>query len=290
MKLSIFSYLLIASALLQGAAASAQIRGEDRDDHNRPGGYEDGRNNGGGYNRGGGYPSEPYPSYPRHDDRPAPYPGDRPAPYPGDRPAPYPGNPYPGNPNPYPRPEPRPYPGPQPYPGPRPYPAPQPYPGPRPYPGPQPYPGPRPYPGPQPYPGPNPYPPSPYPNPGYPGGNYSEAKVQFSEVTRRMGGEWLRVNFNYPAYIDYATVELYRSGIRIHEAYAVTESGRRIYLSNLSYGGVVYAGQKVMSEYISAGERIAAIDIRAESMGGCADVTVGVVSRQGYPSVYPSRY
>lgn len=176
---------------------------------------------------------------------------------------------------------------PGPYPEPRPYPHPNPGPRPGPHPGPHPHPGPNPYPGPQPYPRPEPRP-APYPD--YPRDNYGEASVQFFGVTRRVNGEWLRVGFYYPAFIDYVIVDVYRAALKIHEAYAVTQSGRRILLSNLSYAGIIYPGQKVWSEYFSSGERIVAIDIRAESMGDYADVSVRLISRYETPSVYPIRY
>ncbi|WII73203.1 beta-sandwich domain-containing protein [Bdellovibrio sp. 22V] len=132
--------------------------------------------------------------------------------------------------------------------------------------------------------------PEPRPYPDYPRHNYGEASVQFYGVTRQSGGEWLRVGFSYPSYIDYVRVELYRAALQIHEAYAITESGRRVYLNGLSYSGTFYAGRSISSEYIRAGERIVAVDIRAESMGANADVSVTVTSNDGAPSIYPVHY
>nr|WP_295900872.1 beta-sandwich domain-containing protein [uncultured Bdellovibrio sp.] len=140
----------------------------------------------------------------------------------------------------------------------------------------------------------DPNPPRPYPDypnyPDYPRDNYGESSVQFYGVTRRSGGEWLRVSFNYASYVDYVRVNLYRAALQIHEAYAITQSGRRIMISNLSYSGVIYSGSTLTSEYITAGERIVAIDIRAESMGDYADLSISVISNDGTPSIYPSRY
>ncbi|MGZ3773153.1 MAG: beta-sandwich domain-containing protein [Pseudobdellovibrionaceae bacterium] len=281
MKLPIIASLLVISTVLQSPLVSAQIRPgpshgpEGSRGGERPGRYEDNRGGEGrgGYN-GGGRPGGDY-----DHDRGGYYGGGRPG---GDydhdrddrgggyRPEP---RPYPG---PY-RPEPRPYPGPY-RPEPRPYP--------HPYPGPY-YPEPRPYPRPYPAPAPAPYPrPAPYPG----NGGYNQATAQFYGVTRSVGGEWLRVSFNYPAYIDYVTVYVNRAGLQVHEAYAVTESGRRILLNSLSYSAVVYAGQSLTSEYVAAGERITAVDIRAESMGDYADVSVQISSRDGNVSVYPTRY
>ncbi|WP_374033614.1 beta-sandwich domain-containing protein [Bdellovibrio bacteriovorus] len=149
-------------------------------------------------------------------------------------------------------------------------------------------PGPRPDPYPQPYPPhrPDPYPP--YPNPPHPPNNYGESTVRFYGVSRRSGGEWLRVAFNYASYVDYVRVNPSFNGIQLHETYAITQSGRRIQLRQLSYTGTFY--YSLTSEYLTAGERIVAIDIRAESMGGNADINVTVTSSYGAPSIYPIRY
>lgn len=258
MKLPIIASLLLVSTVLQSPIASAQIRGENpnhsgenRGDNRGNDGGRPGRYDGGGYHGNPGR-GRPDGGHSGGGIRPNP----RPEPYPG----PY--RPSPGPHHPYPRPEPR---------RPDPYPSPYPYPYPHPRPRPEPAPYPRPY-------------------PDYPRDNYSEASVQFYGVTRSVNGEWLRVGFNYPAYVDYLMVDVNRAALRVHEAYAVTQSGRRILLSNLSYSGIIYAGQNVWSEYISAGERITAIDIRAESMGDYADVSVRVSSRYEGLSVYPIRY
>nr|BFD66134.1 hypothetical protein HAGR004_11560 [Bdellovibrio sp. HAGR004] len=162
----------------------------------------------------------------------------------------------------------------------RPRPEPRPPVRPNPRPDPYPHPNPRPEPYPNPYPPHNPYPP--------PGNHYGESSVQFYGVSRRGGGEWLRVQFNYAAYVDYVRVSVYRAGVQLHETYAITQSGRRVQLNRLSYTGTFYSG--LTSEYLMAGERIVAIDIRAESMGGYADLDVRVSSSYGAPSIYPVRY
>lgn len=256
MKLPMKLILLVVSAAIQADQAFAQIHG--------------GMNSQQGIN-----------------ERPGRYPGDsgggvRPTPEPRPHPRPAP------EPRPYPNPEPRPYPHPHPTPEPRPYPHPHPHPAPEPRPYPRPYPQPYPHPEPRPY--PTPYPREPRPYPEYPRDNYGQSSVQFYTITRRSGGEWLRVGFNYGTYVDYVIVDLHRAALQIHEAYAVTQSGRRIQLRNLSYSGVLYAGNNCSSEYIYAGEPIVAVDVRAESMGDYADASIRIVSRSGTPSIYPIRY
>lgn len=132
------------------------------------------------------------------------------------------------------------------------------------------------------------HPPPHYPPHNPPGNHYGESSVQFYGVSRISGGEWLRVQFHYADYVDYVSVRTYRAGMKLHETYVITQSGRRIQLGNLSYTGTFYSG--LTSEYLRAGERIMAIDIRAEAMGGNSDLEVRVSSSYGAPSIYPVRY
>lgn len=123
--------------------------------------------------------------------------------------------------------------------------------------------------------------------PEYPDYNHM-ASVQFYGVTRKSGGEWLRAGLNSPAYLDYVQVRVNNAGVKIHRATIVTSSGRRITLYQLSNTGTFYSS--MTSEYIRAGERITAIDILAESMGGYADLKVIVTSSNGPISLYGQRY
>lgn len=149
-------------------------------------------------------------------------------------------------------------------------------PGPRPEPRPYPRPDPRPYPNPQ---------PRPIPPPNYSG----EASVQFNGVTRRVGGEWWRVGFNRSTTIDYVQLNIWSAGARVYEAYAITESNRRIPLDDLTYYGTLYSGASVSSS-VRTYERIIALDFRVESMGGYADINVRVSSDEGTPYIYSTRY
>ena len=142
------------------------------------------------------------------------------------------------------------------------------------------------------YPGPPRSPERPPMPPGYPnpGGYYGEATIQFNYVTRRPGGEWLRVNFYNPIPVRYIQARIVRAGIQFHEAYAITASGAQVVLREFTRTGVYYAPQMMTSGNFNVFDRIVAIDLRAESMGADADLDITVISDEGTPSIYPSRY
>lgn len=115
--------------------------------------------------------------------------------------------------------------------------------------------------------------------------NTGSNAVIFDFVTRRSGGEWLRVAFDSSAYVDYVALTVIRASVVIHEAYLVTASGRRIPLTSFTYAGVISAVRVVQSSYITAGERISAIDLRAESMGSESTLSVSVQSSGATPRI-----
>lgn len=151
------------------------------------------------------------------------------------------------------------------------------------------YPPPRPRPQPRPPYNPPyqpPYNPPPVYNP--PPSTHNESSIVLPAVTRRGGGEWLRVSVNYPIRIDYISVRVYSAAVQLHEAYVTTRSGARYQLRELSYTGT-FSSQRV-SEILNIYEDIVAIDIRAESMGGYADLGLTVVSSDGSTSLSLSRF
>ncbi len=136
---------------------------------------------------------------------------------------------------------------------------------------------------------PGPVRPDPRPVPRPPdNGYYGEATVQFYGVTRQVGGEWLRVGFNRISTVESVQVNIWRAGAIIHEAYAITDRGYRIPLNQLFRNGRLYNGSTV-TEFLGSRDRISAIDLRIESMGGYADINVRVSSREGTPYIYPTR-
>lgn len=131
----------------------------------------------------------------------------------------------------------------------------------------------------------------PVPPPPPPTQSRYEGTVQISQITRRTGGEWVRVTLSNPVSLERIEVRALSAGLKIHEASLYTASGNRIQIRELTGTPTFYAGDTAVSENLNLGrERVQVIDIRAESMGGYADVLVKAISNENYPSLSSSRY
>jgi hypothetical protein len=119
-----------------------------------------------------------------------------------------------------------------------------------------------------------------------PGGQY-ESNIILNDITRRAGGEWRRINLNYPVRVDYIKVQAFSVPAVLHETYILTRNGARYGIRSLS--GVNVNGG-IASEMLNVYDDVIAIDVRAESMGGYADLSVSVVSSNGATSLSEGRY
>lgn len=139
------------------------------------------------------------------------------------------------------------------------------------------------------------YPPPHYPPPHYPTpppppppghGNYNDAAFVPS-VTRRAGGEWVRVTLDRPVTIDTLYVQPEFHGLRIHEAYLHNQFGQRIEVRSFWGLPTIFPGQFAYSERLNHVGRVYAIDLRIESMGGYANAWIRIQSHEGpsYPRV-----
>jgi hypothetical protein len=113
--------------------------------------------------------------------------------------------------------------------------------------------------------------------------------VVISSVTRATGGEWYRLSFRRPVTLESIRVLALSAGVKLHEVKFHTWSGGAYYIGDLTPSRTFYAGDSVGSSYFS-NERIQAIDIRAESMGGYADLQVRVVSDDDQPVMDVNRF
>ena len=111
--------------------------------------------------------------------------------------------------------------------------------------------------------------------------SYGESSLIFNAVSRRGGGEWLRVNVLYPIRIERIQVQVLHAAVQIHDAAVVTRSGARYSVRELTRTGVFYSQKS--SEYLSIYEDIVAIDLRAESMGDYADIRVSIIGDESSP-------
>ncbi len=150
---------------------------------------------------------------------------------------------------------------------------------------------PRPNPNPYPYPRPNPTPvprPIPVPTPRPPVDQTYESAVTFYGVSRRTGGEWVRVQFANPGMLDHFALNIRRAGVYVHEAYAYTAHGRRNYIGSMMTGRTQYGF--VRSENLRYMGPIVSIDLRIEAMGGNTDLDVVVRSFNRYANPVPIRF
>lgn len=126
----------------------------------------------------------------------------------------------------------------------------------------------------------------PPPPPAYSG---YQGNAQVNQVTRRSGGEWVRLSPNPATTLQSIEVRALSAAVKVHEAVLHTSSGRQIPVYELSSTPALYAGQAVMAN-LNAGEMIMAIDLRVESMGGYSDILVTATSSMTYPSLSVSRF
>lgn len=112
-------------------------------------------------------------------------------------------------------------------------------------------------------------------------------RTEVREVTRRTGGEWVRLSLRRQVDLSAVSVRALGAGLRIHEAKAYTASGRPldIYARNSN----LTPGESTTLD-VRSQEEITTVDILVESMGGYADVEFTVYSDYGHPRVDASRF
>ncbi|MFP5519287.1 MAG: beta-sandwich domain-containing protein [Bdellovibrionia bacterium] len=128
----------------------------------------------------------------------------------------------------------------------------------------------------------NPYPPYPTPPPH---NGYYESSAIIPSVSRAIGGEWVRIQFDRPVSVDTLIVQTYRAGLRVYEGFYYTDRNQRYDIRSFWRSGVIYNGQSLYSERLPAYDRITSVDLRIESMGGFADAYLRILSYDG--PVYP---
>lgn len=125
-------------------------------------------------------------------------------------------------------------------------------------------------------------PPAPIRNEPRPGTAFFESGVQVNSITRQPGGDWYRVLVQNSIRLENVNIEVQSANVKIHEASVITESRRRVQIFIYQYANILYPGMRISSENLR-GENIIAIDIRAESYGGYANLNVSAVSMDARP-------
>ena len=142
-----------------------------------------------------------------------------------------------------------------------------------------------------------PYQPDPpaYEPPAPPSSQAESATVKFKAVSRKAGGEWLRIQFdlNQLQTVREFKILVKSFAVKIHEAAVVTDDYVRNPVKELKETRTYKMGNTISSGKNFQGsntQKVLAIDIRAESMGGLADLTLIVYSEEGTPRIVPVRF
>ena len=114
--------------------------------------------------------------------------------------------------------------------------------------------------------------------------NHQDAPVTLDRLTRRSGGEWLRIHFKKPMTVSSLTMHAQNNGsgkgVIVHEVVAHTKTQKKISLKG--FGKLIASGNTQQSSDIGcSGEALVAVDIRAESVGVYSDLRVDLQSSQG---------
>lgn len=128
------------------------------------------------------------------------------------------------------------------------------------------------------------YPASPVPPPPPPGQYLQEGSLEIQSVSRRAGGEWYRITLRRAISLDSIEIAPLAMRLKIHEASVITENRQRIQIREFRNTEVFGVGSRAVSERLH-GDRVMAIDIRAESYGGSADIRVMALSSEARPQM-----
>lgn len=121
--------------------------------------------------------------------------------------------------------------------------------------------------------------------------NYGpQASAQVSSISRRTGGEWVRLQFDRAVSLSEVQVRVLSAGLVIHQAIVYGESGYRTPVQALNETRTLYAGEVLRSEALRLRERVTTVDLRVESMGGAADALFSVSSQEGGVNLSVSRF
>jgi hypothetical protein len=108
-------------------------------------------------------------------------------------------------------------------------------------------------------------------------GRYQSSE-RVTEISRKTGGLVYRLLLQPAASIRKVTITTIRGSVITHDAVLVSDRGEKISLQDLSNKQQIKLGQTAESEDINFRAPVAAIDIRAEGVGGVSDIKVQVYS------------
>lgn len=130
------------------------------------------------------------------------------------------------------------------------------------------------------------YPQAPMPPPPPGQGSYlQEGRVEIQSVTRSSGGAWYRVSLRRALRLERVEVTVLSQRLKLHESILHTADGQRISVREFQNVNVLGAGSRAVSEILNTRSGIVAIDLRAESYGGFADISVSALSSEDRPQL-----
>ena len=130
----------------------------------------------------------------------------------------------------------------------------------------------------------------PSPPPLQPVDNGPQSSARVSSITRRTGGEWIRLQFDRSVSLSEVQVTVLGAGMMIHEAVIYGVSGIKTPVRSFNETRTLYAGEVLNSGAINVRERVTTVDLRIESMGGSADAMFSVLAQDGRVNLSVSRY
>jgi hypothetical protein len=116
------------------------------------------------------------------------------------------------------------------------------------------------------------------------------ASIAFAKVTRKTGGEWLRVKLATPMQLADVKIAVLDAAVKIHEVVAHTQNQQAFTLPDLSETGTFYVGDSRKGDLSIYPDRITVLDIRAEAMGAVATLNITVKSVEGTPKLSTQRF
>lgn len=128
------------------------------------------------------------------------------------------------------------------------------------------------------------YPERPMPPPP-PSSYLQEGRVEIRSVTRNSGGAWYRISLRKAVRLERVEVAVLAQRLKLHEAVLHTEDGQRISVREFQNTSVIGTGSRAVSEVLNIRSGIVAIDLRAESYGGYADISISALSSEDRPQL-----
>lgn len=106
-------------------------------------------------------------------------------------------------------------------------------------------------------------------------------QVQVKELSRKKDGEIRKVTLREPITLQNLEIKILKSRLKVHEVTLLLAGGQRVDVRELRNSAVANTGTTLSSGNLNVSERVAAIEIRAESYGVESDLLLTAMSYAG---------